>query len=343
MAAPRTRTPRARKPAAETQAEFEKIAQEAEQEKLQSDSKTEELRQIAEVEVRQAVGSVSVESVVGKVGSLGIEISKALSDIAAQLVSTTNLLASLRDAAALETREIERLHKIDVAQTTIDQLLEQYARQKTALEQEMEQTRAAWAAEQQNREKEQKEFDEYVKRTRTREKEEYEYNKLLVRKKEEDEYKEAQRLQERKNREKQEALEKSWALREAALRESEQELAALQVASAEFPAKLKAEVDKAVAETLKAQEAKHRQELAILEKGFEAEKRVAELKIASLEETVAKLDAQMASLSTRLDEAKQQVQDIAIKAIEGASGARALAHVNQIAMEQAKTRSGPQG
>jgi hypothetical protein len=36
------------------------------------------------------------------------------------------------------------------------------------------------------------------------------------------------------------------------------------------------------------------------------------------------------------------VQDIAVKAIEGASGARALSHINQIAMEQAKHRS-PQG
>lgn len=35
------------------------------------------------------------------------------------------------------------------------------------------------------------------------------------------------------------------------------------------------------------------------------------------------------------------VQDIAPKAIEGASGSRALAHVNQIAIEQAKGR--PQG
>jgi colicin import membrane protein len=35
------------------------------------------------------------------------------------------------------------------------------------------------------------------------------------------------------------------------------------------------------------------------------------------------------------------VQDIAVKAIEGASGSKALSHVNQIAMEQAKNR--PQG
>jgi hypothetical protein len=43
----------------------------------------------------------------------------------------------------------------------------------------------------------------------------------------------------------------------------------------------------------------------------------------------------------QLGEAKRQVQDIAAKAIEGASGAKALSHINQIAVEQANNR--PQG
>jgi hypothetical protein len=50
---------------------------------------------------------------------------------------------------------------------------------------------------------------------------------------------------------------------------------------------------------------------------------------------------QMTALEKQLSEAKQQVQDIAVRAIEGASGAKALSHINQIAMEQAKNR--PQG
>ena len=56
----------------------------------------------------------------------------------------------------------------------------------------------------------------------------------------------------------------------------------------------------------------------------------------TLEETIARQAAQIAALQKQVDEAKQQVQDIAVKAIEGASGAKALAHINQIAMEQAK-------
>ena len=72
----------------------------------------------------------------------------------------------------------------------------------------------------------------------------------------------------------------------------------------------------------------------------EADGRVSELRIKTLEESFARQTTQIAALQKQLDDAKQQVQDIALKAIEGASGARALSHVNQIAMEQAKTRSG---
>ena len=64
------------------------------------------------------------------------------------------------------------------------------------------------------------------------------------------------------------------------------------------------------------------------------------LQIKALEESVARQTGQITAFQKQLDEAKQQVQDIAVKAIEGASGARALTHVNQIAMEQAKTRAG---
>ena len=79
----------------------------------------------------------------------------------------------------------------------------------------------------------------------------------------------------------------------------------------------------------------------MLRKDAETEKRVSELRVQNLEESVARQQAQIAALEKQLADAKQQVQDIAVKAIEGASGSKALSHINQIAMEQAKNR--PQG
>ena len=104
----------------------------------------------------------------------------------------------------------------------------------------------------------------------------------------------------------------------------------------EFPETIKTESDKAAVLAAKAAEQKFEQEILLLKKEAETEKRLATMQINTLEEAMARQAAQIAALQKQVDEAKLQVQDIALKAIEGASGAKALSHINQIAMEQAK-------
>jgi hypothetical protein len=161
----------------------------------------------------------------------------------------------------------------------------------------------------------------------------------LERKRAQDKYDEEVRTIEKKNKEQQETLEKDWNRREAELKEREEELARLRKESQEFAARLRSESEQAAAQATKAAEARFEQQTLILKKDAEADKRVADLRIKALEETIAGQAAQVASLQKQLDQAKQQVQEIALQAIEGASGAKALAHINQIAMEQAKPRS----
>jgi hypothetical protein len=107
-----------------------------------------------------------------------------------------------------------------------------------------------------------------------------------------------------------------------------------------FSSRLQAEVERARNEAIQQTEQRFEQQSLLMTKEREADRRFAELQVKTLEEAVVRQTVQIAALQKQLDEAKQQVQDIAVKAIEGASGARALTHVNQIAMEQAKTRAG---
>ena len=58
--------------------------------------------------------------------------------------------------------------------------------------------------------------------------------------------------------------------------------------------------------------------------------------IKALEEQVAKQLSQGTDLQQQLQLAKQQVQEIAIKALDSAAGAKTLEEVRQIAREQAK-------
>jgi colicin import membrane protein len=198
--------------------------------------------------------------------------------------------------------------------------------------------RAAWEEESHATERERKETEEQLRKLRQRESEDFEYKKTQERKKAQDKYEEDQRLLEKRNKEKQEELERGWKQREDTLKAHEDELNQLRQESAGGATRIKAEVERATKEATRAAELRFEQQIVLMKKDAEAEKRVSELLVKNLEEVIARQSAQMASLEKQLAEAKQQVQDIAVRAIEGASGAKALSHINQIAMEQTKNR-----
>jgi hypothetical protein len=335
-------TARTRRSKSEVQQELQTVLREAAAERETADPRLEEAARARDAEVRQAGAGVTVEAVVQGLADLSLQVSKALGDVSARLVAEVERLTTLREAAAIEQRELERLHRIDIVATSIGQLLQDHAAKKQALEAEMATERAAWDAETAERERAGREDEESLKKQRQREADDYEYRKALERKKAQDKYDEEQRLRDRQNREKHEALEKSWQEREAALKAREDEVAQLRKDADTFPKRLAQEVERAVNEARRQADQQFEQRLLVASKDADADKRVAELRVKTLEETVAHQTEQLAALQKQVDEAKQQVQEIALKAIEGASGARALSHVNQIAMEQARTRP-PQG
>jgi colicin import membrane protein len=332
---------RAKRTKSEVQREFDEIRQESADARESADPKIEEASRRHEAEVMEAVDGVTVESAVQRISGLGLDISKALSGLSVRLTEEVQLLAAVREAVGLERKEIERLHKIDIAATALDQLVQDYGRQKQELETEIAARRSEWEESEARTERDRKEQEEALRKQRQRESEDFEYKKTLERKKAQDKYDEEVRLQEKKNHEKQEALEKSWQQREAVLKEREEELARLRKESEGFPKRLDVEANTAAERARHETEARLQQEIVVLKRDAEAEKRYSELRVKTLEESVTHQQAQIAALEKQLAEAKQQVQDIAVKAIEGASGSRALSHVNQIAMEQAKNR--PQG
>ncbi len=329
--------PRVRRPKAEVLEEFVEIQKEAETREAAGSKITEAARE-HDLEALQTVADVSVEGVVQKVSTIGLEISRALSGISAKLVEEVDRLAAVREAVAIERKELERLHKIDVSASALDDMLRDYSAQKETLEAEIAAKRAAWEEEARATERERREQEENLKKQRQRELEDFEYKKALERKRAQDRYEEEQRLLERTNKEKQEALQRNWRERESALKEAEDELASLRGQVNGFADRLRAEIDRAAADAVRAANQAHAQEIVLLKKDAETDKRLAEVRVKTLEDLAARQSEQNAALQKQLDEAKQQVQEIAVRAIEGASGARALGHINQIAMEQAKNR-----
>jgi hypothetical protein len=329
---------RAKRPKAEVEKDLSRLLNEAEAQNETSSPKIDELSRLREAEIRQAVAEITVEDVVKRISGLGLEITKSLSQLSERLVVEVEKLQNVREAVSLETRELERLHKIDIAATALDQLLVDYGKQKDDLEADISRGREAWTKEEVERERQQKESEDNLKKQRQREVDEYEYKKSLERKKAQDKYDEEIRLVEKNNKEKQEALEKGWQQREGAIKEKEAEWAQVKREVEGFPERLKKETDAAVTTATRAAEQKLEHQTLLTQKDSQAEKRFAEIQIKSLEDTLARQTAEIEMLRKQVEEAKLQVQDIAIKAIEGASGAKALTDVKQVLLDQAKMR-----
>src|SRR3989304_33793 len=291
---------RARRSKPEVEKEFSKVVDEAAEQKENTDSKTQELARLRQVEIQQAVEGISVEGVVQSLSNLGLETSKALAEISGKLVFEVERLTSIREAVALQTKELERLHKIDIAATAIDHLVLDYQSQKHTLEAEISTQREAWSAEELQRAREQKEYEENLKKQRQREVEDYEYKKPLERKKAQDKYEEETRVLEKKNKEKQEDIEKSWKQRETSLREKEEEGARLRKEVDEFPVRLKMEVDGAVSNAAKSAEQRFEQERILLKQERAPDRRLADLQTRTL-------SGQLAAPSTEIEKQRAQV------------------------------------
>jgi len=329
---------RAKRSKTEVEQEFSLIAEQTASEKSASSLKNNMLSQMQEAEVRVAVSEITVEVIAKKLSDLNVEISRTLSGLGEKMNAEVGILRSLKEAVALESKDLDRLHGIDIAATSIDQLVADYQERKTSFEADLLNVRQEWAQEAEEKKQQEAEYTEALKKSRAREIEDYEYKKSLERKKLQDRFEEECRLKEKQNRETQENLEKSWKEREDTLKGREEELAALKKEVEQFQGRLIAECAKASKEATREAEAKYNQEMERLKRDLLVEKQIGELKLRQQQESLANQQAQMSSLQTQLDEAKRQVQDIAVKAIEGASGAKALSQINQIAIEQAKNR-----
>ena len=105
------------------------------------------------------------------------------------------------------------------------------------------------------------------------------------------------------------------------------------------PTELAEAVEKARKEAIALTGKQAKQEADLLAKENEGKEKLAELRIKTLEGTVVEQAAQIEALTKQVNNATAQVQNIAVKAIEGAAGVKALAAVNEIALEQAKSAS----
>lgn len=283
----------------------------------------------------ETADSVSTEGIMSEVAKLKTEVGRVLSGLSERLEDEVKKYEAVKKAVQVKEQELLEIYEIQKSASTLAALLDLQARRKEDFDMEMaerkegltreiETIRAEWEVEKKRRAEEAKARDTAESRRREQEEAEYRYafnrEQQLARERFEDEQAKLER--EIKNR--REQAEAEFAGREATISRSEVELSELRVRAAAFPK----ELETTVAREVKAEVEKVRLEaenrLELLKKEYEGEKNVFIARINALEGKVKEQSEQLAKMNAQLEKAYGQVQQIAVKAVEGSAAVKAF-------------------
>ena len=287
-------------------------------------------------------------SLAAQLSGIGSHLGSHTATLQQRLSAEAVTLIDIREQVESLTKQLETLYQVDAGEGALAKLFETYEQRAAAAKDELElkrdaakkalnEKREAWAKESQTHDEGVAQAQAELDKARARETETYDYDLDQRRKQQGDEREQAAKAFAAELSALREARHEEWAAREQAIAAREEELAQLELEGEGL--------DEALVEARKRGESmgmsiarrdtKSAAELS--KKDREGKRRVSELRIAGLEETLAKQGAQISSLSKQLDTALAQAQDLAVKAIEGSSNSTSFEAIREIAMEQAKT------
>ena len=293
-------------------------------------------------EATAAADSLSTEGVAKEIGVLKSEIGKMLNQLADRLEEETKRYLKVKKAVEVAETELQEVYGIEKSASSLAALLEAQRQKReefeteTAVEREqlahqINSQRAEWEQEVAQREAVVKERDAAEEKQRQREKEEYEYQFQREKQLAREQFEHEKASLEREVQFKKEEMLRDLDQREQAVAEAENELKQLREKVQAFPQQLQTAVNEAANETAErlTREADTRMEL--LQKEFEGERNVLNSRIEGLQQTVQEQSQQIARLSQQLTNSYGQVQDIAVKAIEGSSNLKSLSQLQAMA------------
>ncbi|ACB50257.1 hypothetical protein cce_0906 [Crocosphaera subtropica ATCC 51142] len=274
----------------------------------------------------------------------------AVSHLSEQLIAEASLLAELNKIATEELAELEELHNIEtIEDETLSNLIEEYqttsktneeelSKQQDTLAKELEELQKNWHKEKQNYNREIQEREQEYLTNKKREQEQYTYNVKLERQLDEEQYQAEKQGLYQELKETRETQEKQWQEKEENISQQEKEQQETKAKLEQLQEELEQKIKQAKEEGkgIGTYQAKIKSDLR--SKEIEGEKHNYELRIVALEETINNQEIRQQKLSQQLEASLKQVQDLAVKAIEGSSNRNSFEAMKEIAIEQAKNQ-----
>ena len=293
-------------------------------------------------------GPANIETIIRDLTGIRARLGESVGALQQQLLGEATRLDGLHTEIAEHIVHLRELHGIEVHEDTLRDLVRRYldtqktadevaATRKQTAEAEAEAKKAAWKKEQEEHTRTAKEAEDASIKARKRSADEYTYENERSHKADADALAQTKKQQQAELDTLKEQSERAWAEREKELAAREKEYADLKAKAASFSKDLEAAIAKAEQEGTGIAKRQAKVATDLLQKENDGKRRVSELKVHALEEQITKQNEQLSELSKQLATALKQAQDLAIKAIDGASNATSFSAVKEIALEQAKT------
>jgi DNA repair exonuclease SbcCD ATPase subunit len=281
---------------------------------------------------------------------LQLGFGSSVSDLSEKLTIEASQLEELRDRVDEEIAQLTELHDLsEVDDETLDTLIDEYERshtqfetefgdRKDSLEQEFFNLIKAWQKEKEDYLAQISERNEEYRKTTQRESTEYQYELELQRHLDTQQYAQSQEERYRELEEMKQEQEKAWEEREKAIADRERLFEECKQKVEAHPKELESTIKrgKETGRNIAHYQAKVKADLK--QKEVDGQKQFFDLRLHSLETSIRDRETRIQSLTKQLESALKQVQDLAVKAIEGSANANSLQAVKDIALEQAKNQ-----
>lgn len=297
-------------------------------------------QKVADKAVKQVVAvadALTADSIIRDISGLKAEVGKVLTNLSDRLEQEAGRYEAVKRAISEKEKELSEIYEIQKAASSLSALIEaqslkkeefeaDMASRKETLTREIDETRQEWQKEKVQHAAEVKEQEAVEGKKRLREKEEFEYNLQRERQAAQDAFeKEKTGFEEEKSRmereiaQRREIADRELAEREQAVARQEQELAGLRAQAAAFPTELETTVAREVKQAVERVKSEAETRLTLAAKESEGEHNVYEARISALEAKVKEQAEQVIRLTAQTEKAYTQVQDIAVKAVEGSA------------------------
>jgi hypothetical protein len=342
--AKRKSTSSARQQMLETVAETAKAVEE----RKDADARPEDRLEAKSVRAAVAAAdALSTEGVVKSIGELRSTIGKTLAQLSDRLEEEVGKYVQIQRAILAKETELKEIYEIQKSASTLTALIESQQKQKDEFDAEMaadkeqltreiETTRLDWDSERKSREAEIKEQTAAEQKRRDRERDEYRYTFAREQQLAKDKFADEMARAEKELADRTAESNKQLAARESAIADREKELTELRNRVLAFPKDLDTAVARAIKETTDRVGASGTAREEMLKREFAGERNVLSTKIASLQDSLKEQSEQIARLMGQAEKAYMQVQDIAVKAIEGSSASKSLASLQQLLADQSR-------